>query len=105
MQIRNQERRLEEVVPFSEVAKYLSNALSTPAAPAFGRANSAHPPSSHYGARLAEEGDIVHEDSRECRSLCMCLTSCLVHGYWKAHARRWKQLPSLGSVTLLICIE
>ena len=75
VQIRNQEKRLEEIVPFSEVARYLSNALATSAVPAFGRSNSSHPLTSQYGPRLGEEGDISQEDSRECESLC-ALLSC-----------------------------
>ena len=70
MQIRNQERRLEEVVPFAEVAKYLTNALSTSAVPAFGRSNSNHPLTAYHGPKIGEEGDISHEDNRECRSSC-----------------------------------
>lgn len=66
MQIRNQERRVEEVVQFSEVAKYLSNALNSPTFPTFGRASSsAHSlPSSHHLPRLAEDVEAALDDGR-----------------------------------------
>lgn len=65
-QIRNQERRIEEVIPFSEVAKFMSNALH-PATPAnFGRASSSaySLPSTSYLQKLLEEQEVTYEDTR-----------------------------------------
>lgn len=67
MQIRNQDRRFEEEVPFSEVAKYLANALNPTAPTSFNRSgSSAYTTLSLHSLRNVEETDVSgsHEDAR-----------------------------------------